>query len=130
MSVSGLRTFQSILSLWFVSESTGVLNNTLDIRDERPGTITIPQFFKENGYWTASVGKVFHNANHSMATSPGMSMFVLNDELPLVTAARKKFETERGSVEKAANRKAWRDLRQKVLVSPIRKPRLATGGAD
>ena len=98
-------------------ESTGVLNNTVDIRDERPGTITMPQFFKENGYWTASVGKVFHNANqeHGDIAWNEHVRFV-NDELPLVTAARKKFETEQGSVEKPANRKAWRELRQKVLV--------------
>ncbi len=24
----------------------------------------MPQFFKENGYWTASVGKVFHSPRH------------------------------------------------------------------
>jgi len=98
-------------------ESTGVLNNTVDIRDERPGTITMPQFFKENGYWTASVGKVFHNANHEHGDIAwNEHVRFVNDELPLVTAARKKFETERGSVEKPVNRKAWRELRQKVLV--------------
>ena len=31
---------------------------------ERPETLTMPQFFKENGYWTASVGKVFHSPRH------------------------------------------------------------------
>ena len=45
-------------------ESTGVLNNTYDIRKERPGTVSMPQFFKHNGYWTASVGKVFHSPRH------------------------------------------------------------------
>ena len=45
-------------------ESTGILNNSADIREERPGTITMPQFFKENGYWTAGVGEVFHNADN------------------------------------------------------------------
>ena len=45
-------------------ESTGVLNNTADIRKERPDTVSLPQFFKENGYWTASVGKIFHSSRH------------------------------------------------------------------
>ena len=43
-------------------ESTGILDNKLDIRNVRPGTKSMPQVFKTNGYWTASVGKVFHNA--------------------------------------------------------------------
>ena len=98
-------------------ESTGVLDNRVDIRDERPGTITMPQYFKENGYWTASVGKVFHNTSfeHGEVAWNEHIRFV-NDELPVVTAARKKFETERGSVEKPANRQAWRELSKKVMV--------------
>ena len=30
-------------------QASRVLNNTLDIRTTRPGTISMPQFFKENG---------------------------------------------------------------------------------
>ena len=98
-------------------ESTGILNNSADIREERPGTITMPQFFKENGYWTASVGKVFHNADNEHGDIAwNEHVRFVNDELPIVTAARKKFENERGSVEKPANRKAWRELRKDVLV--------------
>ncbi len=42
-------------------ESTGVIDNYTDIRQSRPGSISMPQLFKEAGYWTGSVGKVFHN---------------------------------------------------------------------
>ena len=45
-------------------QSTGVLDNKSDIRQVRPGTISMPQRFKESGYWTGSVGKVFHNTNN------------------------------------------------------------------
>jgi len=98
-------------------ESTGVLNNQVDIRNERPGTVTMPQFFKEHGYWSASVGKVFHNTSfeHGEVAWNEHIRFA-NDELPVVSAARKKFEAERGSVEKPANRKAWRELSKKVMV--------------
>jgi len=98
-------------------ESTGVLDNQVDIRDKRPGTISMPQFFKENGYWTASVGKVFHNANfeHGDVAWNEHIRFV-NDELPVVATARKKFEAEHGSVEKPQNRKAWRELSKEILV--------------
>ena len=45
-------------------ESTGVLDNRADIRETRPNAVSMPQHLKENGYWTASVGKVFHSLRH------------------------------------------------------------------
>ncbi|MGJ8695265.1 MAG: sulfatase [Verrucomicrobiaceae bacterium] len=96
-------------------ESTGVLDNKADIRETRPGTVSMPQYFKENGYWTAEVGKVFHNpqSNHG-AVAWHESHFYANDELPIVTAARKEFEAENGSVELPKNRKAWKTLSKQV----------------
>ena len=41
-------------------QSTGILSNKTDIREIRPGTVSLPQRFKECGYWTGAVGKVFH----------------------------------------------------------------------
>lgn len=92
-------------------ESTGVLDNTLDIRETRAGTTSMPQFFKENGYWTGEVGKVFHSPRHNHGdVAWDQSHFYANDELPIVTEARKKFEAENGSVELPKNRQAWRAL--------------------
>lgn len=51
-------------------ESTGIVDNKSDIQDVRPGTTSLPQLFKANGYWTAGVGKVFHNPK----TNPGQSL--------------------------------------------------------
>ena len=96
-------------------ESTGVLDNTLDIRETRPGTISMPQFFKENGYWTGEVGKVFHSPRHNHGDIAwNESHFYANDELPIVTESRKKFEAENGSVDLPKNRKPWRDLSKEV----------------
>jgi arylsulfatase A-like enzyme len=49
-------------------ESTGVISNDTDLRKTRPGTITMPRFFRDAGYWTARTGKVFHNpaTNHAL----------------------------------------------------------------
>ena len=96
-------------------ESSGVLDNKADIRQTRPGTISMPQFFQQNGYWTGSVGKVFHSPRHE----PGEVAWhehirFVNDELPVVTAAREKFEAKHGSVEDGKNRKAWRELEKKT----------------
>jgi iduronate 2-sulfatase len=90
-------------------ESTGILDNKSDIRQTRPGTVSMPQRFKQAGYWTASVGKVFHNPK----TDPGEVAWneVLrfdNDEMPHVAQARKVFEAQHGPVEQG-NRRQWRE---------------------
>ncbi len=92
-------------------QSTGILDNTNDIRDARPGTVSMPQRFKESGYWTGAVGKVFHNEK----IDPGQVAWneVLrfeNDELPMVTPIREKFEAEHGSIEEGKSRKLWREF--------------------
>lgn len=96
-------------------QSSGVIDNKADIRQTRPGTLSMPQFFKENGYWTGSVGKVFHSPRHEHGEI-AWNVFhrFNNDELPVVAEARKKFEAENGSAELPKNRKAWRTLEKKA----------------
>ena len=96
-------------------QSTGILNNTFDIRKTRPGTVSMPQFFKENGYWTAGVGKVFHNtkSDHGeMAWHENMRFE--NEELGIVREARLKFEAKNGSIEKQPNKKKWKEIQKQV----------------
>ena len=96
-------------------ESTGVLDNKADIRTTRPGSVSMPQFFKEHGYWTASVGKVFHSPRHEQGEIAWNAHVRFdNDELPVVRAAREAFEAEHGSVEKGANRKRWRRVKKEA----------------
>ena len=92
-------------------QSSGVLDNTADIRETRPGTISMPQFFKENGFWTASVGKVFHSPRHEHG-EVAWDEFVRfeNDELPVVTEAREKFEAEYGPIDNPKNKKLWKPI--------------------
>ena len=96
-------------------QATGVLNNTIGLREACPDAVTMPEFFKENGYWTASTGKVFHSTRHELG-DVAWNEYVRfdNDELPVVQAARERFESEHGSVEDASNKRAWKNLRKEV----------------
>jgi iduronate 2-sulfatase len=96
-------------------QSTGVLNNTFDIRKTRPGTVSMPRFFKENGYWTASVGKVFHSPRHEHGEVAWNEFLRFeNDELAVVREAREKFEAKHGPIDKQPNKRKWKELKKKV----------------
>ena len=41
-------------------DSTGILNNTIAFRSLLPHAVTLPQLFRQHGYFTARIGKVFH----------------------------------------------------------------------
>ena len=94
-------------------ESTGVLNNKIDIRETRSGTMSLPQFMKESGYWTGGVGKIFHTSRHE-PVGLGWNEYhrFENDEFPFVTEARKQFEAEHGSVERGKTRRIWKEKLQ------------------
>ena len=91
-------------------EATGVLDNTTDIGETRPGTPSMPGVFRAAGYWTAAVGKVFHRP----LDNPGGNTWneteaFDNDEMAVEKAAREKFEAANGPITDAKNRKAWRE---------------------
>ena len=100
-------------------EATGVLDNQIDLSETKPDLITMPSFFRANGYWTASTGKVFHNEK----LDPGERVWnqvvrYSNDELPIVRQARLKFEAENGSVDLRENQRDWRQL-SKEIAAPL-----------
>ncbi len=97
-------------------DSTGVVDNKSDVRETRPDSISLPQNFKNQGYWTGSVGKVFHSKKHEHGEVAWDELHRFeNDELPVVVEAHKKFEAEHGSIELKENRKVWKELKKKIL---------------
>ena len=90
-------------------QSTGILDNKSEIRQVRPHTVSMPGWFRQHGYWTGGVGKIFHNEK----TDPGEAVWnqygrFENDEMPLVTPVRKAFEAEHGSVATGKARRLWK----------------------
>ena len=53
-------------------EQTGVLTNQDSLRQHIPDIPTLPQWFREHGYHTARVGKIFHYGVPSQIGSDGM----------------------------------------------------------
>ena len=43
-------------------DSTGILDNRVPFRSRLPEVVTLPQLFRQAGYVTARLGKVFHSA--------------------------------------------------------------------
>src|SRR5262245_9925163 len=43
-------------------DSTGVYNNLTQFRKKVPEVVTLPQHFKNHGYVTQAVGKIYHGA--------------------------------------------------------------------
>jgi uncharacterized sulfatase len=41
-------------------ETTGILGNATYFRTKLPEIVTLPQLFRQNGYFSASLGKIFH----------------------------------------------------------------------
>ncbi len=42
-------------------DATGILDNRTPLRSRLPDVVTLPQLFRESGYFTARLGKIFHS---------------------------------------------------------------------
>lgn len=52
-------------------DSLKLWHNSLHFRDRNPDVVTLPQWFKQNGYLTRCAGKIFHNWHTKVKGDPG-----------------------------------------------------------
>lgn len=85
-------------------DSTRVFNLTTHFRTTVPGVVTLPQYFKNHGYFTQSVGKIYHGGLDDAVSwsqpprKAGRAMYALEENKKLVACKRaavagKKFAT-------------------------------------
>ncbi|MEM7672662.1 MAG: sulfatase [Verrucomicrobiota bacterium] len=78
-------------------EEVGVLSNKLPLRRVQPDIVTAPQLFRQNGYYTIGIGKIFHlsvdepTRGRVLFEDPKSWNFFL-DRIPNVTPLGKKGE--------------------------------------
>ncbi len=95
-------------------EATGVIRDNMHVREEAPGVVTLPQFFKEAGYWTASAGKVFHDSTHDYDTIAWDRVVRFpTDHLPVLVAAHRDFVSEYGPIHERRHRQ-WRQVMDRL----------------
>ena len=46
-------------------DSIGITDNRTRFREQKPDVVTLPQYFRENGYFTAGFGKIFHGEDET-----------------------------------------------------------------
>lgn len=51
-------------------DTTGIFDNQHFLRPQMPAVVTLPQHFKNNGYTTLSLGKIFHHSEREPGDDP------------------------------------------------------------
>lgn len=93
-------------------DTTGIYDNVLKLREQMPNTLMLPECFREQGYWTAAVGKVFHRPNHDQRQAWDAYADLPNVRNPVIAAARREFEAEHGPIGTDDNKEKWEKIRR------------------
>lgn len=102
-------------------ETSGVLTNSSHIRAVKPEATNMLEYFKANGYWTVSAGKIFHadtNPVESGRSTYQSDWFHDTEEFYLTRVFQPEFEARVGPVSE--NRSEWDKYRKENYVSPQR----------
>jgi iduronate 2-sulfatase len=79
--------------------STGVLHNDTHFRGKNPDVVTLPQHFKNNGYVTMTIGKIFHGGKEDPAS--------WTETLQPTTLDKPHLPKPAGGYQLPENRKRW-----------------------
>ena len=94
-------------------ENSGVLNNTKHLRVIRPDAKNILEYYKEQGYWVSSAGKIFHGDSNITegGVSTHQSDWFINAENVSRRYLDRCFEQETGPIKK--NKEEWKQYQYK-----------------
>lgn len=93
-------------------ETTGVLSNLTPLREAQPEIVTLPQCFKQQGYWTATVNKFFHDRDNDGDRSWHEIARHGDARNPVMQKAIKEFEAQHGAIDAPENRQRWAERRR------------------
>jgi len=99
-------------------ETSGLLSNSQHIRGLRPDATNILELFKNEGYWTASAGKIFHgfqNVAECQVSTYAADWFD-NAEDPWKTKLERQFIKEVGPINK--NKDAYKAFMKEKFINP------------
>jgi len=83
--------------------STGVFHNKTHFREKNPDVITLPQHFKNNGYHTMTIGKIFHGGlDDDPSWSEKLRPTTLGQPYPVKPVNGYQLPENRKGLEKAA----------------------------
>ena len=76
-------------------ENIGIYSIFTPLRSKHPDMVTLPQVFKENGYTTVSIGKVYHHSrddadNWSIHIPKEPNSYVLPENIAILNSGKKK----------------------------------------
>lgn len=88
---------------------TKIYTNGPHVTDTRPDAVSIGKVFKDNDYWVANTGKVYHPRSEDFEWDATRKLKMEHNDL--VLHLRDKFEAEYGSIDTPEKKKAWEVLK-------------------
>ncbi|NLR93513.1 sulfatase [Flammeovirga agarivorans] len=90
-------------------DQTKIFTNGPHVIDTRPDAVSIGKVFKDNDYWVANTGKVYHPRSEDFKWDATRKLKMKDNDL--VLHLKGKFEAQYGPIDTPEKQKAWEVLR-------------------
>jgi len=89
--------------------TTQVFSNLTVLRSRHPDLVTLPQCFKNQGYWVAGCNKIFHGRKGNDIRAWNEYHRFVNTRNPVIEKAKREFEARHGSIGLQENLEPWNE---------------------